>query len=167
MTLFEDNSFEHFYLEVFPQVRTFLFSKCQDYEIAEDITQEAFIRLWHHRTKIDILKARSFTFTVANNLFLDHVRHQKVVNTFIKVQYISDRDIKDPQYLIEVNEFHHKLNETIQSMPPSIREAFLLNRYEKMTYQQIADSLDISVKTIEKRMQKALEILALLKMPKL
>ena len=49
-------------------------------------------------------------------------------------------------------------------MPENSKVVFLMNRMEKMTYQQIADSLNLSVKAIEKRMQKALEIMATLKL---
>jgi RNA polymerase sigma-70 factor (family 1) len=163
MSIFDELSFELFYKEVFPQVRAFLFSKCRDIDIAEDLAQESFIRLWNNRAKIESAKARSYAFTVGNNLFLDHTRHQKVVQNFHQVRYINDRDIKDPQYLIEEDEFHKRLNNTIHSMPDGVREVFMMSRMEKMKYQQIADSLDLSVKTIEKRMQKALEILSTLK----
>lgn len=159
MQYFDDQNFEAFYKEVFPQVRIFIFSKCRDMDMAEDLSQETFVRLWHNRSKIEVLKAKSFAFTVCNNLFVDHIRHQKVINTY-NATYVNDRDIKDPQYLIEVQEFQQKLNGIINSMSEGVREVFLMNRIEKMTYQQIADSLQLSVKAIEKRMQKALEILS-------
>jgi RNA polymerase sigma-70 factor (family 1) len=162
MTYFDAQNFEAFYKEVFPQVRIFIFSKCRDMDMAEDLAQETFVRLWNNRSNIEVPKARSYAFTVCNNLFVDHIRHQKVINSY-NAQYVNDRDIKDPQYLIEVQEFQKKLNSIIDSMPEGVREAFLMNRIEKMTYQQIADSLELSVKAIEKRMQKALELLSTFK----
>ena len=62
-----------------------------------------------------------------------------------------------------MEEFKHRLDTTLQKMSEAVREVFLLNRIEKMTYAQIADSLGLSVKAIEKRMQKALEIFSDLK----
>jgi RNA polymerase sigma factor (sigma-70 family) len=157
--------FEHFYKENFSKVRLFVLSKCGDVDLADDLAQEAFIRLWHNADKVEAEKARSFALTVANNLFLDHVRHVKVIQNHQAI-FVSQQDIKDPQYLYEVKEFEQKLNQTIASIPDGPREVFLLNRMEKMTYQQIADSLGLSVKAIEKRMQKALEIIAGLGIPK-
>ena len=163
MTFYSESEFKKFYLESFKGVRTFIFAKCNDFNLAEDIAQEAFVRLWDNLKKIEMTKAKSFVFTVSNNLFLDHVRHEKVKYSHIS-GLISQQEIKDPQYLIEMEEFRKKLDATIQSMPAISREVFLLNRMEKMTYNQIAESLGLSVKAIEKRMQKALEIMATLKL---
>ncbi|MBK9736113.1 MAG: sigma-70 family RNA polymerase sigma factor [Saprospiraceae bacterium] len=163
MTFYSENEFKKFYLDSFKGVRTFIFAKCNDLSLAEDIAQEAFVRLWDNLKKVEREKARSFVFTVSNNLFLDHVRHEKVKYTY-NSGLISQQEIKDPQYLIEMDEFRKKLDATIQSMPEISREVFLLNRIEKMTYNQIAESLGLSVKAIEKRMQKALEIMAKLKL---
>lgn len=151
--------FKEFYLECFTGLRIFVFAKCNNIELSEDIAQESFVRLWKNSEKIEKDKARSYLFTVANNLFLDHVRHEKVKTNYKSV-YTIHQEIKDPQYLIEMEEFRIKLESTINSMPENSRVVFLMNRMEKMTYQQIADSLNLSVKAIEKRMQKALQIMA-------
>ncbi|MBC7883862.1 MAG: sigma-70 family RNA polymerase sigma factor [Saprospiraceae bacterium] len=165
MTFFNETEFKLFYLEKFPGLRTYIFAKCNDFDFAEDIAQEAFVRLWNNISKVEKEKARSFVFTVGNNLFLDHVRHQKVKNNY-NSNFVLQQDNMDPQFLIELDEFRKKLEDTIQRMPESSRVVFLMNRMEKMTYQEIAQNLQLSVKAIEKRMQKALEIMATLKLHK-
>jgi len=159
MLLLSEDDFKKFYQEVFPSVRTYIFAKCNDINIAEDMAQESFIRLWNNRIKVHPDKAKAFVFTVSNNLFLDHIRHQKVKNNHVS-GFVLIQDHNDPQFLLEMEEFRVKLEATIQSIPQASREVFLLNRMEKMTYNQIAESLGLSVKAIEKRMQKALEIMA-------
>ncbi len=166
MDSLSDQQFKQFYHESFGHVRTFIFAKCNDMQLAEDITQEAFVRLWNNRIKVPQEKAKSFVFTISNNLFLDHIRHQKVKSNYTSSFEII-QDHLDPHFLLEMEEFRNKLEITIQSMPIAAREVFLLNRLEKMTYNQIAESLGLSVKAIEKRMQKALEALAELKIRKL
>lgn len=162
MSFLSETSFKNFYNEHFSGVRAYLWSKSGDMDLAEDLAQEAFVRLWHHKNKVEISKAKSFLFTVGGNLFLDHVRHEKVKSNYSAgIQFQQDH--KDPQYLMELDEFKVKLDHTLASMPDLAKEVFLLNRIEKMTYAQIADSLGLSVKAIEKRMQKALEIFATLK----
>jgi len=165
MHLLSEDDFKQFYKEVFPSVRTFIFAKCNDIDVAEDLAQESFIRLWNNRIKVKPEKAKAFVFTVSNNLFLDHVRHQKVKNNHIS-SFVLVREHADPQFILEMEEFRLKLEATIQSIPQASREVFLLNRMEKMTYNQIAESLGLSVKAIEKRMQKALEIMANLNVKK-
>lgn len=152
--LIEEIAFKEFYIENFSTLKMYVFAKCCDRDLSEDIAQESFIRLWNNREKVLRVKARSFLFTVAGNLFLDHVRHQKVKNTFCNGFEIKN-EISDPQYLIEMDEFKTKLENTIQSMPKiSAREVFLLNRMEKMTYSQIAEAFGLSVKAIEKECRK-------------
>jgi RNA polymerase sigma factor (sigma-70 family) len=161
--LFTESTFKKFYIENFSALRMYVFAKSCDKDLSEDIAQESFTRLWNNKGKVPGIKARSFLFTVAGNLFLDHVRHQKVKNNFCNGFEIKN-DIHDPQYIIEMDEFKSKIEATLNAMPDGAREVFLLNRMEKMTYAQIADSLGLSVKAIEKRMQKALEIMATLKL---
>ena len=165
MNLISEKNFKQFYIENFAAVRVFIYAKCNDPALAEDIAQEAFVRLWNNKEKVPVEKAKSFVFTVSGNLFLDHARHQKVKNNYkngFEMRYEGD----NPHFLVEMEEFKIKLEATIQSMPEGAREVFLLNRMEKMTYNQIAESLGLSVKAIEKRMQKALEIMATLKLKK-
>jgi RNA polymerase sigma-70 factor (ECF subfamily) len=162
MNLVSDSDFKRFYLENFTSIRTYIYAKCADIALAEDIAQEAFLRLWNQKDKVSLEKAKSFVFTVSGNLFIDHIRHEKVKNGFNHGFEIK-HEIENPHFLIEMNEFKQKLESTIQAMPKGAREVFLLNRIEKLTYQQIADSLGLSIKAIEKRMQKALEIMASLK----
>lgn len=157
-----EKQFKQFYTTTFPLVRAFLFSKCGVMSLSEDLAQESFVRLWTNKDKVEVDKAKSFLFTVANNLFLDHTRHHKVISNYNQ-SFVLKNEVHDPQYLIEMEEFKTKLETTIQSIPEASREVFLLNRMEKMTYVQIADCLGLSVKAIEKRMQKALEILSHLK----
>jgi RNA polymerase sigma-70 factor (ECF subfamily) len=163
MYLISDGEFKSFYLEVFPAVRMFIFCKCNDTDLAEDIAQESMMRLWNNKEKIEKSKARSFVFTVSNNLFLDHIRHNKVKNGYASGITLHS-DYNNPHYLMEMEEFRHKLEATINSIPEPSRHVFLLNRIEKMTYAQIAESLGLSVKAIEKRMQKAIEIMSALKL---
>lgn len=155
--------FKKIYKENFTPLSVYIYSKCGDRALAEDIAQESFIRLWKAKEKVPNSKSRAFLFVVASNLFRDHNKHQKVKNNFCNSFEIKN-DIYDPQYLVEMNEFKAKIEFTLQTMPDGAREVFLLSRMEKMTYVQIADALGLSVKTIEKRMHKALEIMANLKL---
>jgi RNA polymerase sigma-70 factor (family 1) len=161
----DDTNFQAFYKEYFSHVRTFVFAKCRDIDLAQDITQETFIRIWNNRTKVEVAKSKSYAFTVANNIFFDHVRHEKVERQY-QQSFLVSIDKMDPSFHMEMKEYHQILENTIQNMPEGVREVFLLNRIEKMTYQQIADSLDLSVKAIEKRMQKALEMLSAFNIPR-
>ncbi len=143
--------FDEYYLAV----RNFLYYKSGNLELAEDLTQEAFAILWKKRQSINPEKARSYLYTIANNLFLNEIKHQKVV---LKFQQRPQRTLTEesPQYIMEEEEFRKKLEAAIAGLPEKNRVVFLMNRIEKLTYREIAERLDLSVKAVEKRMHKAL-----------
>jgi RNA polymerase sigma factor (sigma-70 family) len=164
MPLSSEVEFKKFFLINYPGLKTFLFAKCNNIDIAEDISQEAFIRLWNNHLKVEKGHAKSYLYKIGTNLLLDHLRHQKIKNKYASAPFHVDKDITDPQFIIEMEEFKVKLEQTIATMPEKSREVFLLSRIEKMSYLEMSSLLGITVKAIEKRMQKALEIMASLKL---
>lgn len=149
------DTFELLFFEHSRRLHNFIYFKSGDESLAEDISQEAFLRLWAACKNIPYDKAKSYLFTVANNLFLDHVKHQKVVTRF-RLQKTKELSPDNPEYLLEESEFKTQLEKAISALPEKQRTVFLLNRIEKMTYKEIAALLEISVKAVEKRMHKAL-----------
>ena len=133
----------------------FLFFKCGDDAQANDLVQEAFIKLWQNCKNVPETKAKSFLYTVANNMFLNEVAHQKVVLKHAQLQPTKINE-QSPEYLLEEKQFQEKLQNAIANLSEAQRTAFLLNRIEGKKYSEIAEILDISVKAVEKRMSQAL-----------
>lgn len=142
-------------------VRNFIFYKCGDKQQAEDVMQEAFIKMWDNCKKVIFEKAKGFLCTVANNLFLNQVAHQKVRLEYSKIPR-SNKNVESPDFVMEEKEFMTKLQKAIGELPDGQREVFLLNRIDKKTYNEIAEMLGISVKAVEKRMHNALKKMRIL-----
>ncbi len=145
-------------------IRNFIYYKCGDLQQAEDIAQEAFIRLWQNAEKVPAEKAKSFLYRVANNLFLDQVKHKKVVLKF-QQRPTKQHDAEDPSFQMEVQEYQKHIEKVISELPEKSRVVFLMNRMEDLTYNEISERLEISVKAVEKRMHKALLIIKKYKLP--
>jgi RNA polymerase sigma-70 factor (ECF subfamily) len=137
----------------------FAYYKCGNSEAALDLVQDAFANIWENCSKIDISKVKTYLFTSINNLFLNTVKHQKVVLKYAKDTPNFDMNNQSPEYLLEEEEFKLKLTTAIASLNEAQREVFLLNRIDGKKYREIAELLDISQKTVEKRMSGALQIL--------
>lgn len=151
----EENVYSSIYLSESEKVRNFIFYKSGSFDLAEDVLQEAFIKLWLNCAKVEVKKARSYLYTVVNNLFVDQMRHKKIVLNF-KNKSTSDVENKSPDFLIEEKEFKIQLENAINELPEDQRIIFLMNRLDKKKYAQIAEELGLSVKTIEKKMHLAL-----------
>ena len=154
--------FKKVFLQHAPDLRNFLYARCGDAAQAEDLTQEAFVRLWKNCAKVLQEKSKSFLFSVASNLFTDAVRHEKVVLRY-RQEFKKSTSVENPQYLMEMEEFKERLERTLARMPEASRVAFMMSRFEGLNYQQIADRLGISKKAVEKRMHRALQDLRQLK----
>lgn len=151
---------EHIFKGIYARNSTYLYNfvfyKCGDTQKSEDIVQEAFIKLWDNCKKVILEKAKSFLFTVANNLFLNDAQHQKVKLNYHKRQGIKDKTNETPEFLLEEKEYMEKLEEAIANLTDGQREVFLLNRIDGLKYKEIAEILGISIKAVEKRMHGAL-----------
>ncbi|MEK9620505.1 MAG: RNA polymerase sigma-70 factor [Flavobacteriales bacterium] len=154
----DSNSFEAIYNTYAKEIRRFLFYKTQDIDKSEDILQDVFIKLWENCNKVDPNKVKSYIYSIANNMFLNDIKHQKVVQNYRKHNG-NDITNESPEFIVLEKEFMEKLESTIDKLPEKQREVFLMNRIEKKKYKEIAIHLDISVKAVEKRMHKALVVI--------
>lgn len=125
-----------------------------DLERAEDIMQESLVRLWENCSKVEFDKAKSFLFTVGQRLLIDEMRKKKVELEFTKKQ--TEGQSTDAHFEMVKNEFEQKLQQAISELPEKQREVFLMNRIDKLAYKEIAEILELSVKSVEKRMHLAL-----------
>lgn len=150
------DTFEAYY----SSIRNFIYYKCGDMDLAEDLTQETFVKLWERRGEVRPDTIKSYLYTIANNLALNHFKHQKVVLKF-QNQALSQSPAtsSSPHYQLELKEFDQRLQQAINDLPEKLRVAFLMNRVDKMKHQQIADALQLSVKGVQKRIRKALDLI--------
>ncbi len=151
----KEEVYKSLFLEHAEHLRNFITYKSGDIELARDLVQEAFVKMWQNCKKVKPTKAKSYLFTIANNLFLNTVQREKVKLKF-ETSKSHTHDIKSPQYLMEEEEFRVRLEQAISALPEDLRIVFLMNRIDKKKYREIAELLNISTKAVEKRMSKAL-----------
>lgn len=148
--------FSTFFKSHIKALRNFLFYKYGNQDQAEDLTQEAFIKLWQNCASVPIEKAKSYIYTIANNSSLNEIKHKKVVLEYEKNFSGSDKTIENPEFVLEEKEFKTKLLKAIEDLNETQRVAFLMHRIDGKKYSEIAEELNISVKAVEKRIHIAL-----------
>ena len=151
-------TFEFIYKTYAKGIRRFLFFKTQDIAAAEDLLQDAFVKLWDNCSKVNYDKVKSYLYTISNNMFLNEKKHEKVVRTYNEDNGKFDTN-ESPEFIMLEKEFMTKLEHTIATLSEKQREVFLLNRIENKKYKEISEMLNISVKAVEKRMHQALLIM--------
>ena len=139
-------------------VFNYIYYKFGNEEKAYDVVQEAFIKLWENCAKVSPEKAKSFVYTVANNLYLNLIKAEKVRQNYAA---LSRKEVshESPEFLMEEQEYKEKLDRALASLPENQRTVFLLNRIDGKKYAEIAEMEGVSVKAIEKRMHLALKTL--------
>ena len=143
--------FNEFYTVHIQSASNFAYYKSGDKSTSLDLAQEAFIKIWENCAKIDFSKAKSYLFTVINNLFLNKIKHEKVVFEYAKSSPYLDVNNQSPDYILEEEEFKEKLKRAISDLTEGEREVFLMNRIDGKKYREIAEMLEISQKAVEKK----------------
>ena len=127
---------------------------------AEDIVQEIFVRLWEKRRELKLYGSlKSYLLKSVQNHCLDEVRRRKV-----REHYAGDKEIQplytnDNEEYILYNELQDRLDDLLRQMPDEVAQTFRKNRFDGLKYHEIAQQMNVSVRTVESRISKALRIL--------
>jgi len=140
------------------RLQRYLISRGLNVADAADVVQESFVRLWQQCKEVELKGAPAYLTTICNRLIIDRHRSQQVVLRYKNQKLRTDKIVsEDPQFALESQEFKERLEAAIASMPEKSKEVFLMHRFNDMSYKEIAETLSLSVKAIEKRMHKALK----------
>ncbi|MDX1943327.1 MAG: RNA polymerase sigma-70 factor [Saprospiraceae bacterium] len=144
-----------------PMVCSVIHRFIQDHGTVEDLAQEVFVRFWEKREQIQINSSlQAYLRRMAINEALGYLRRNKHLHDEEVTPQLADSNYDgsaEEHYLH--NELEHSIRAAIDTLPPKCRTVFQLSRFEEMTYQEIADQMGISIKTVENQMGKALRIL--------
>ena len=148
------------YEQYYDELIKYLYYRSGIMDLAEDIVQELFVKLWEKRDLIKRETLKSFLYTMASNMMVNHFKRRKVMyNHQNQITKNQITEYKSPHFILEEKEFENKLNKIISALPDGYREVFLMHRIDEFTYQEIAIRLNIGVKAVEKRMSKSIKII--------
>lgn len=129
-----------------------------DPQMAEETVQEFFVHIWEKRESLNIeASVKHYFFRSIRNQCLNQLQHQKIRQQYAsKVIESSHQEIDPEQSFLEVD-LMERIEKSIASLPPKRQEIFRLSRVQGLKYKEIADELNISVKTVEAQMGLALK----------
>jgi RNA polymerase sigma-19 factor, ECF subfamily len=129
-------------------------------EDAEDIVQETFYKIWKNKNELDENKSiQSYLFTSVRNSCLNILLHKKTENQYARLMacvYLDNRNEINPHESLVAGDIEKDFQTALESLPSQCRKIFELNRLDGLKYQEIAERLNISIKTVETQMSRAL-----------
>ncbi|MGX1929045.1 RNA polymerase sigma factor [Flagellimonas sp. 2504JD4-2] len=152
----DETLFSTIYNKHAQNLHDFLYYKYGDRLNPSDKAQDAFAKLWENCKKVTLDKAKSFLYTVANNLMLNEAKHQKVV---LKYQNESPKEYtnENPEFLLEKEQYYKKYQQALSKLSEEQRIAFMLNKVEGKKHEEIAQILGVTRKVVEYRIYSAFD----------
>lgn len=153
----DHREFEELFRNYFTPLMAFSRRILGDEEDAREVVHQVFINLWEKRSELDLSTSlKSYLFTSVNNRSLNVIRDRRKFSSEEVPERAGEWDVSTQ---LEAMELEEKIRAAIDTLPERCREIFELNRFEGLKYSEIATQLDISVKTVENQMTKALKLL--------
>jgi RNA polymerase sigma-70 factor (ECF subfamily) len=148
--------FQEHYLSVCKGIYRFV----KDKSTTEDIAQDVFIKFWEKRKQLNITSSVvAYLHRMGTNEAISYLRRRKHFESEEVIEYSVPNNLVSGESEMLQSELQENVTDAINSLPPKCRAIFQLSRFEDLTYKEIAAKLDISVKTVENQMGKALRVL--------
>jgi RNA polymerase sigma-70 factor, ECF subfamily len=161
LQLGNESAFEMIFRTYYQPLCRYAYSFLQDKEEAEEVVQASFITVWEKRNNIAIeTSLKSYLYRMVRNSCLNVIKHEKVKQQHVAHELaVSEVAYESVAQKIQAAELEIKITEAMKTLPEQCRLVFQLSRFEELKYQEIADQLQISVKTVENHMGKALKLM--------
>jgi RNA polymerase sigma-70 factor (ECF subfamily) len=154
----DSEAFEVLFKTYFKALVNFSNTFLKDIEAAKEVVHEVFAKMWEKRAELDPDKPlKSYLYTAVNNRSLNYIRdHKKFTNN----DTILENEPQSVQNdLFTQAEIQRIIEFSISELSPKVRRVFEMSRYEDKKYREIAEELNISQKTVESHIAKALNVL--------
>lgn len=153
-------AFETAFVHYFKSLHGYAFVILRDHVLAEEIVQEVFLNIWRKREHLEIRSSfKSYLYKCVYNECMDLLSHKKdkIVQALDEGDNEAGRD--ETTIATSHRELERRLHSAIIELPKKCRVIFQMSRFEDLTYKEIANQLNLSVKTVEAQMAKALKVL--------
>lgn len=155
----DEQAFKVLFLEFYPALCVFAMRYVTQEETARDIVQNVFFKIWEKRKNMySTTYFRNFLITSVRNNCIDNLRKNEVESRYMEKCRMSDL-YTSPEEVYTLKELETSIGNALTKLPPNVREAFEMNRYKGMTYTAIAEKMEVSPKTIESYISRALKFL--------
>lgn len=159
----DEQVFEKLFKDQYPILCGYARKYLDDVDQAEEIVQEMFFNFWQKREKMEInISIEAYLFRSVRNSCLNYLKHLKIREEY---RLATNHEIRKKEQEVHDNvvtlELQARIDQVIDQLPPERKKIFKMSRYEELKYKEIAEKLNLSIKTVEAQMGKALKYLRL------
>jgi len=157
----DEQAFEDFFRTYYQRLCNYSNTILNDMVQSEEIVQGAFLTIWEKRESIEIHSSlKSYLYRAVYNSSLNHVKHMKVQRKHEQYfQNSNSLEYENASEKLMEEELDGLIRRAVDQLPPQCQIVFKLSRFENMSYAEISSQMNISVKTVENHIVKALKIL--------
>ncbi len=130
----------------------------KDLDSAEEVVQNTFVKLWERKDGLSVdVSIKSYLYKAVYNASLNEIRHRKTKEEYAGMK--THEEVSEQASRGEVKELEQKIEKALMNLPEQCRLIFRMSRFDELKYREIAAILNISVKTVENQMGKALRLM--------
>ena len=131
----------------------------KDHDTAEEIVQDLFFRLWQDKEKLNVESSlNGYLFRSVHNRCLHFIEHNRVVDRYAEeMSYRQPEKQESPSDILQYSELQARIAKILERLPERCGQIFYMSRFEGLKYNEIAEKLSVSVKTVESNMGRALK----------
>jgi RNA polymerase sigma-70 factor, ECF subfamily len=154
-------AFEMLFKTYYQPLCNYAYTFVQDRDEAEEIVQTTFLAVWEKKEVLEIRTTiKPYLYAMVRNACLNVIKHAKIKQQHAEVELaMGERSIESVARTVMAGELEKRIHQAMETLPEQCRLVFKLSRFEELKYAEIADQLNISIKTVENHMGKALKIM--------
>jgi RNA polymerase sigma-70 factor (ECF subfamily) len=154
-------AFEMIFKTYYQSLCNYAYSFVQDRDEAEEIVQGTFLSVWEKKDSLSIhTGVKPYLYAMVRNASLNVLKHAKIKKQHAELELtVAERSTESVTRSVMASELEERIFKALNKLPEQCRLAFKLSRFEELKYAEIAEQLNISVKTVENQMGKALKIM--------
>lgn len=154
-------AFEMLFRTYYQPLCNYAYTFVQDRDEAEEIVQSTFLNVWEKRDNLAIHTAvKPYLYAMVRNACLNVIKHEKIKQQHVAMEMaVGERSVESVARTVMASELETRIYQAMDKLPEQCRLVFKLSRFEELKYAEIADQLNISIKTVENQMGKALRIM--------
>jgi RNA polymerase sigma-70 factor (ECF subfamily) len=155
----DTGQFESLFRSSYVSLVRFAKTMIKDHDTAEEIVQDLFFRLWQDKENLKIESSlNGYLFRSVHNRCLHFIEHKRVIARHVEeISYSQSENQESPSDILNYKELQEKIARIIEKLPERCGKIFTMSRFEGLKYNEIAEKLSVSVKTVEANMGKALK----------